>query len=1158
MADHEQTPKSDNGKTEKATDEPKVLQEIEEVRTSEDTEAAPANVSSDFRKAETTTKEEETAKTKIEVDPISDQGVTPVKLIELEEEGKELQQEIPQSRVRTQIGIDVTKTLDEGTEKSAIDMFHVAHQTPKKVLIGKSTKICGSPTVQSNDGEASQQLLDVGDPIYAGDVITNPSNTMTQIELVNGEVVILSDNHSFSADAIATAAGIDLGPEMVVLSSGTPSTFPMQLHYFADGASLLNTSLSGPDGLFFTPTELVFPEYTPSLIDGPENGELVSPGFSNPTLPFIGVLPTSFVPSTSFVNEYIETNTSSIQVRNTSTNPALANNLEVELAGANINGFTFNPGAAALNVPAGGALVMVGNGDWFVYSAGGALVANGNQAALNWAFEDSTGDGQVDTRDSIGVNLKQDATTVIDTFLANGATFTTTLWTSGPTVPAAALALLGTFLSHDTFSGQAGDQLEVLNELGLTHPNVDGVNETTPNDDNNFFVRTVGPDTDSAMDWTTTDNVIQGVPVNLASPNPQDPMNDDFNPQAPNPNVDAGQTVLVGTGGNDLLIGGQGPDILHGENGDDILQGGAHDDILLGGAGNDQLDGGTGADILIDGNGRDFLIGSEGNDILIGNDPVLGQPTSGSDQGDVLVGDIVNATEELFTFNVVIVVDSSQSMGAVAHNLEAAVNGNATLSGHNEFQVRGLPVGSILESTGGYSHVIGAGGYSTSMTKTQLDNLVIQLPAASFAAGATPPAFALDVRGRSAPGSFDEVLGLASADGSSAPIVSVRDAAESLMQSYVQDGFDVTTQVRVVSFNATATVETFGAQTDFNPSDPNLQTVIDSITPMGQASIAVGMQEAVDYLNTVDGTDIIYVFSDGNDLNGFTPSPALQAQIIADNIDVYAYGVSIDSANSNLNLTDLQDVAQLGEFSSSNAPIIINPTNAGDLIDDPTDSIIEVQRLGSDVIIGGDLDDAIFGDALLVDFTQISANSTIPVATLITDFNADPVTFVKTHIVGGTFDNALSSLGQEDFIDGGGGNDVIFGSGGDDEIIGGSGNDLLIGGRGDDHIDAGNQNDGEVDEIVLLNVLDGHDVVYGFDNQGVDHDIVNLDALFDSLGTSSGAARVADIVLTQVSSDVVLTINGVPDFSLRFENSSGNTVGDFSIGTSASDDIFVG
>ena len=1034
-------------------------------------------------------------------------------------------------------------TLEQQSANSLLDNIESGIRTPQQSIVARVTKICGSPTIEGADGSIT--LLEVGDVVHADDKIHNPDDSVTQIELVDGELVLLSEDSSFNGSDFDNTE--TSGMYNSLMSSGPWSAYPQDSSYNLNGSGLS--------------TDELIENKVSSSDTTHDNTSNPYVGFAHPHLPDAGTLSPGIVASTLFKTEVIglgNGSVHSIQLRNTATTPAISNDLLIELDGANITDFTFDPGATPVAVPVGGALLMMGNGDWVVYDAGGTVVANGNQAALNWAFADSNGDARVDTRDEVGVNIKHNTATVIDTFQANGASFSDSLWSAGPIVPASALAVLGTFLSHESFSGQIGDQLAVLNELGIARPNTDGIVEPTANNDNIFFARSLVGDSDSSADWTTTNQVTQGLAPNVSSPNPQDMVNDDFNPQAPNSNLDAGQTVAVGTVGNDLLVGAEGSDFMYGGAGDDDLQGGANNDFLFGDSGHDTLDGSTGADLLVDGDGRDLLVGGEGNDILIGSYIPFGQATPLSDEADVLVGDVVHTGENLLTFNIVMVIDASQSMGAVAHDVTANVNANVALAAHSEFQVRGLPAGTILESTGGYTHIIGAGGWSSSMTKTQLDNLSIQLPGAEFTGGATPPNFSLDVRGRSAPGAFDEFLSLATADGSSAPIVSMRAAVASLNQNLVDQGYDANTQIRIISFDSSATVESFALQTDFNPSDANLQTVIDSITPYGQASMGVGVQAAVNHLLTQDGNDIIYLFSDGNDFNGFAPSSTLVNQIASENIDLYTYGVAIDGANSNLNVVDLQAAAQLGTFSSSDTPIIINPSNAAEVLDNPIDSVVEVQRLGSDVIIGGEHDDVIFGDAMLIDFSQISVNSVIPVATLMTDFNDDPVNFVKTHLVNSTFDYPLSSLGAEDFIDAGAGNDIVWGGGGDDEIIGGAGNDILIAGYGDDYINVGNQNDGEEDLILLLRDADGNDVIDGFDNQGATHDVVSLDALFDALGIASGAARVADVNLTQVASDVVLTINGVPDFSLRFENSSGNTVGDFSVGTAASDDIFVG
>jgi Ca2+-binding RTX toxin-like protein len=113
-----------------------------------------------------------------------------------------------------------------------------------------------------------------------------------------------------------------------------------------------------------------------------------------------------------------------------------------------------------------------------------------------------------------------------------------------------------------------------------------------------------------------------------------------------------------------------------------------------------------------------------------------------------------------------------------------------------------------------------------------------------------------------------------------------------------------------------------------------------------------------------------------------------------------------------------------------------------------------------------------------------------------------------------------------DLIDGGDGDDFIVGNQGNDTLIGGDGNDTLIGGAGNDSIVGGSGADqmtgdqgddvinlagGGNDVVFYTSVLDGHDIITGFDaNDAGGTDQLNLAALFDSLGiaVADRAARV--------------------------------------------------
>jgi len=113
---------------------------------------------------------------------------------------------------------------------------------------------------------------------------------------------------------------------------------------------------------------------------------------------------------------------------------------------------------------------------------------------------------------------------------------------------------------------------------------------------------------------------------------------------------EAGDDAIVGGSGDDTIYGGDGNDFIHGDvpsdaanyedlydivkndtgvagadyiqggAGDDVIDGGGGDDMIHGNADNDTIDGGTGDDTLFGNSGNDILMGNDGNDELHGND----------------------------------------------------------------------------------------------------------------------------------------------------------------------------------------------------------------------------------------------------------------------------------------------------------------------------------------------------------------------------------------------------------------------------------------------------------------------------------------------------------------------------------------------------------
>ncbi|MEM1169957.1 MAG: calcium-binding protein [Cyanobacteria bacterium P01_H01_bin.35] len=136
-----------------------------------------------------------------------------------------------------------------------------------------------------------------------------------------------------------------------------------------------------------------------------------------------------------------------------------------------------------------------------------------------------------------------------------------------------------------------------------------------------------------------------------------------------------GNDVVVLGEGADTATGGTGIDSMQGNRGDDSIDGGPGDDSIRGGRDNDTVDGGEGNDILfgdrgddivdggagdddIEGNlGIDFLIGGAGNDNLDGGkspdslDGGIGNDTlSGARGNDLLTGG-AGADDFFFWFN---------------------------------------------------------------------------------------------------------------------------------------------------------------------------------------------------------------------------------------------------------------------------------------------------------------------------------------------------------------------------------------------------------------------------------------------------------------------------------------------------------------------------
>jgi hypothetical protein len=117
-------------------------------------------------------------------------------------------------------------------------------------------------------------------------------------------------------------------------------------------------------------------------------------------------------------------------------------------------------------------------------------------------------------------------------------------------------------------------------------------------------------------------------------------------------------------------------------------------------------------------------------------------------------------------------------------------------------------------------------------------------------------------------------------------------------------------------------------------------------------------------------------------------------------------------------------------------------------------------------------------------------------------------------LAGTDVDDLLHGAGGNDVISGGIGADVLFGGAGNDTLDGGAGNDMIYGGTGADTINVSQGSD----LVIYQNLLDGNDIINGFNAAGTDNDVISLDALFDGLFVDT--AERANRILVEANGDM--------------------------------------
>ncbi|WP_340119433.1 type I secretion C-terminal target domain-containing protein [Pelagibius sp. 7325] len=266
----------------------------------------------------------------------------------------------------------------------------------------------------------------------------------------------------------------------------------------------------------------------------------------------------------------------------------------------------------------------------------------------------------------------------------------------------------------------------------------------------------------------------------------------------------------------------------------------------------------------------------------------------------------------------------------------------------------------------------------------------------------------------------------------------------------------------------------------------------------------------------------------------FSEYDALLGNFKGVNGTVDAIGINVDG----------QGVAVLSQVDQDDADSIV----LGEQLADALDGLSQVTQLaavGDDVIIGNAGGDLIFGDAVFTDILAGEEGVSLPlgagwdvIEALIDDgtltSNAEIMALLRerAYEFGRESVNSegVGREGGDDTISGGAGADIIFGQEGDDLIDGGAGEDVIIGGTGDDTMTGGADEDtfvwtdqfiaGETDTITDFN--------------GVGGDRLDLSELLQGTDPTDGGAELQaylNITFDGSNTTIAIDVDGGSDYS---------------------------
>lgn len=627
--------------------------------------------------------------------------------------------------------------------------------------------------------------------------------------------------------------------------------------------------------------------------------------------------------------------------------------------------------------------------------------------------------------------------------------------------------------------------------------------------------------------------------------------------------------ILNGDAGDDFLDGGDGADKLFGSDGNDQILGQAGNDVLFGNAGNDTIDGGAGSDYLEGNDGNDTLNGGADTDTIYGND---GNDTLNGDAGnDTLFGgagnDRINGGAD------VDMVSYLTSPDGVVVNLDERTtyrndrqfNANNAITPDNPAAYY-----TDLEANFVMNPGSAADGYGNTDTLIDLENI-------------TGSQFADVLIGNDrhnlifGMGGDDLLIGGAGNDtfygGNGSDTVSYRRSSSgvnvNLETSNASDGdggsdriFD-TENIVGSRFNDTLTgnaqdnVITAGAGNDSIFGGAGNDTLYGET---GNDTVSGGIGNDTLYGNLGDDTlngdvgDDLGYGGAGNDLlNGGEGSDRLWGDQGNDSLtggignDWLDGGIGNDTLNGNDG--DDQLFGQGGDDwldGGAGTDRLLGGDGTDQLFGQAGNDTLD-GGLGNDQLWGGDGNDTLNGQAG-DDLLDGGAGNDVLLGSegsdqLFGQAGDDSLDggLGNDQLWGSDGNDILNGQAGDDLLDGGTGNDVLWGGVGNDRLLGQSGDDSLDGGLGNDQLWGGAGDDTLAGssgyDRFYINRGEGSDTILDF--TGVGRGTNPAPYLIPEIDTIvfSGADLIAkNLLLSQTSSDLVITFEDIADTTVTLQN----------------------